>query len=135
MEGEMSDDLKERVRWANEEIINKGNLKVVRELFAEDYVLHAVGEDFRGHKFIEGLIAELTGAFPDLRVEVEPLVADADRITWLRTNRGTHKGNFMGVPPSGRNLTWRDMVVTRFARGKVAEEWVVSDFSARPPSS
>ena len=131
----MSDNLKERVRWANEEIINKGNLNVVRELFAEDYVLHAGGEDFRGQKFIEGFITELTAAFPDLRVEVEPLAADADKITWLRTNRGTHRGNFMSAAPSGRKLTWRDMVVTRFASGKVAEEWAVSDFSARLPSS
>ena len=127
----MSDNLAERVRWANDEIINKRNLGIVRELFSADYVLHAGGEDFRGQQFIEGFITALTAAFPDLRVEVAPLAAHGDTITWLRTNRGTHRGNFTGVAPSGRNLTWRDMVVTRFAGGKVAEEWAGSDLSAQ----
>jgi len=44
---------------------------------------------------------------------------------------GNSSREFTGVAPSGRNLTWRDMVVTRFAGGKVAEEWVVSDLSAQ----
>jgi predicted ester cyclase len=47
----------------------------------------------------------------------------------MRTHRGTHQADFMGVPASGRSVTWRDMVVTRYEAGKIAEEWAVSDLA------
>ncbi len=125
-------DLAARIQTANEELLNKGNVAMASEFFAPTYVAHLTGEDLRGGpEVIEGFVTELRTAFPDLRVEVEVLVAEGQRVAWQRTHRGTHQGDFMGVPASGRVIVWRSMVVTRFEAGKIAEEWGVSDLGER----
>ena len=58
----------ERIRFANDEILGKGNLGVVDEIFATDYVVHAGGTDFRGPKFVRGFAGQLRSAIPDIRV-------------------------------------------------------------------
>ena len=51
--------------------------------------------------------------------------------SWQRTHRGTHKGDFRGFPATGRRIVWRDMIVTRFRGGLIAEEWAISDLAER----
>jgi steroid delta-isomerase-like uncharacterized protein len=115
---------------SNDELLNKGNVGVARDLFAPSYVTHYGGADVSGGpETIERFVNELRAAFPDLRVEVEILATEGDRVAWMRTHRGTHQADFMGVPASGRSVTWRDMVVTRYEAGKIAEEWAVSDLA------
>lgn len=121
-----------RIQNANDALFHKGNLDMVRELFAPSYVVHLTGaEKAGGHDFIRSFVSDLRAAFPDLRVEVEVLVTDGNRVAWQRTNRGTFKSDFQGIPATGRSMLWRDMVVTRYEKGKIAEEWGVSDFIAR----
>lgn len=120
------------IHSANDELLNKGNLAVVRDIFAPVYVAHVTGGDQRGGpEVIEGFVQGLRSAFPDLRVEVTILATQGDRVAWLRSARGTHQADFMGVPASGRTITWHDMIVTRFDSGKIAEEWAVSDLGER----
>ena len=67
---------------------------------------------------------------PDLRVvEVALLVEAGATIVWQRTLEGTHTAEMMGIPPTGRKVEWRDMVVTRFDGEKIAEEWAVSELA------
>jgi predicted ester cyclase/ketosteroid isomerase-like protein len=121
-------DLGARIRSANDELLGEGNVTRVREIFAPDYVVHFKGEDFRGTQATEQYLSELRSAFPDLRYEIAILVSAGDKVSWIRTHHGTHKGTFMGARPSGRTITWRDMVVSRYAGEKIAEEWAVTDF-------
>lgn len=116
-----------QLRAANEELLTKGNVAVARDLFAPNYVVHFNGGEQRGPEAIEQFVAGLRAAFPDLRYEIEILATEGDRVAWLRTHQGTHQAEFMGVPASGRSITWRDMVVTRYEAGKIAEEWAVTD--------
>jgi steroid delta-isomerase-like uncharacterized protein len=121
-----------RIQAANEELLNKGNLAVITDVFAPVYIAHATGGDQTGGpEVIEGFVQALRSAFPDLRVEVTILATQGDRVAWLRTARGTHQGEFMGVPASGRAIAWREMVVTRFESDRIAEEWAVSDLGER----
>ncbi len=121
-----------QVQSANEELLNKGNLAVARDLFAPGYVVHLTTGDVRGGpETIEGFVTGLRTAFPDLHVEVQILATEGDKVAWIRTHRGTHQHDFMGVPASGRVVVWRDMVVTRYEAGKIAEEWGVSDLGER----
>ena len=76
-----------------------------------------------GREGIAELLTALREAFPDLQVEIEVLATEGDRVAWLRTSRGTHEGEFMGVAASGRQLVWQDIVVTRYENGMIAEEW------------
>ena len=116
-----------QIRTAHEELFTKGNMAYVRDLFPPSYVAHVNGDELRGPEAIEQFVMGVRAAFPDFRYDVVILATEGDRVTWLRTNQGTHQAEYMGVPPSGRAITWHDMVVTRFDAGKVAEEWAVTD--------
>jgi len=120
-----------QLRTANEELLTQGNLARVSEFFAETYVLHATDGDVRGRDAINAFVTALRAAFPDLRVEIQVLATEGNRVAWLRTHRGTHQGDFMGVPASGRSITWQDLVVTEYDAGMIAEEWGVSELPAR----
>jgi predicted ester cyclase len=66
-------------------------------------------------------------AFPDLRLTVEDLMAEGDRVAARVTFRGTHKGPFQGIPPTNRQVTFTSIEMNRMVDGKVAEHWVEID--------
>ncbi len=126
----MAKSNEERVRFANDEILGKGNLGAVDEIFATDYVVHAGGKDHKGLGFVRRFAKLLRSAIPDLRVvEVAVLIQAGDTIAWQRTLSGTHEAEMGGIPPSGQKVKWRDMMVTRFDGEKIAEEWTVSELA------
>ena len=128
----MAKSHEERIRFANEEIIGRGNLGVVEEIFAIDYVAHAGGKEFKGHKFVKGFIGQLRSAIPGIRVvEVLVLMQAGNSIAWQRTLTGAHDSGMMGIPPSGKKVEWRESVVSRFDGEKIAEEWVVSELAGQ----
>ncbi|MQA93567.1 MAG: ester cyclase [Streptosporangiales bacterium] len=73
------------------------------------------------------VFARLHRAFPDLHVAVEDMIAEGDRVACRNTVTGTHRGEFMGRPPTGRPITYNEMFVGRFAGGRIAESWGVVD--------
>ena len=122
------DNKEDKIRYAVDELIGKGNLEVVDEIFATGYVAHAGEKQYSGHSFIKRFSNQLRKAIPDMRVvEVKFLAQDINTITWQRTFIGTHEVDMQGIPPSGKKVKWADMVVTRFDKEKIAEEWVVSE--------
>ena len=122
----------QRIRFANDEILGKGNLAVVDKVFAADYVLHAAGKDHKGLGFVRRFVAQLRSAIPDLRVvEIAILTQSGDTIVWQRTLIGTHEAELKGIPPSRQKVEWRDMVVTRFDGEKIAEDWGVSELAGQ----
>ena len=105
-------------------------MDVIDQFFSPDYVVHLTGQNLSGgHKTVQAVIKQLRQAFPDIRATVEILVEANDRVAWQRTLSGTHQGAYKGFPASGRQLTWRDMVVSRFSNGLIAEEWVNTDLA------
>ncbi len=128
----MAKSNEERVRFANDELLGKGNLGVVDEIFATDCVLQAGGKDHKGPEFVRRFGGLLRSAIPDLRVvEVALLIQAGDTIAWQRTLSGTHEADMMGIPPTGQKVEWRDMMVTRFDGEKIAEEWAVSELAGQ----
>ncbi len=120
----------ERIKYANTELFGKGNLDIVDKIFTADYLVHAGGKDYEGHKIIRKFIGQVRSAIPDLQiVEVAILNQTNDTITWQRTFSGTHEADMMGIPPTGKKVKWRDMLVTRFDGEKIAEEWTVSELA------
>ena len=69
----------------------------------------------------------LRAAFPDLRLTGEEMVAEGDRVSVRFTARGTHQGEFCGVPPTGSRVAWEVTSIVRVAGGKIAERWSQSD--------
>lgn len=119
-----------KIRDANSILIEDGALDAVSRFFAEDYVVHLTERDLTGgHDVVRKVLTQLRKAFPDVRVEVEILLESEDRVAWLRTLRGTHKGAYQGFPATGRALVWRDLLTTQFRDGLIAEEWFASDLA------
>ena len=124
-----------QIQSANEQLLNRGNLAGAADIFTADYTYHDTSGDVRGPEAIGQFVSGLRAAFPDLHVEVQILMEQGDKVAWIRVHRGTQRGAYMGVPPSGRSIAWQELYVTRFEGGKIAEEWGASDLGARlrPP--
>lgn len=124
----MDKSKEEKIRYVIEELIEKGNLGIVEETFATDYVAHAGEKEYSGHSFIRRFAKQIRTAIPDIRVvDVKFLAQDVNTIVWQRTLRGKNEVEMQGIPASGKKVKWVDMVVTRFNNEKIAEEWVVSE--------
>jgi steroid delta-isomerase-like uncharacterized protein len=80
--------------------------------------------DWNGHK---QLLAAITRAFPDLRHDVKDMVAEGDKVAVRLNVTGTHKGEFRGIPPSGRKLSLDEMAFLTIIDGRITEGWITSD--------
>lgn len=75
-------------------------------------------------------IAVAEAAFPRYSLEPEDLFAEGDKVMLRFTLRGTHKGDFMGIPPTGRTVAVPGMIIYRIVNGKIAEHWMQMDNAA-----
>lgn len=90
--------------------------------FAEDYVRHADEGQYTRSGYRE-VIRELHTAFPDLDATLSEIVADGDRVAYRWVSTGIHEGVYMGVPATHRRVTATGLTISRFADGKIVEEW------------
>jgi steroid delta-isomerase-like uncharacterized protein len=126
----MSEENKEKARRFIQESFNEGNLSLVDELFASDYVLHdpaSSEEEIRGPEGMKGFVQMYQSAFPDTDLTVEDQVAEGDDVVTRWRGRGTHQGELFGVPPSGNRVEVTGITVDRFSGGKFAESWTNYD--------
>lgn len=120
------------IHEANAALLEQGHLDAVEQFFTPDYIAHITDRDMKGgHKGIREVVSLIRNAFPEPRVEVEILVESESRVAWQRTFTAVQKGAFRGFPASGKEIVWRDMVISQFQDGKIAEEWVVTDLAER----
>ena len=112
------------IRRNCEEILNKGDLAVAGETIANNYVYHGSGgQEFKGPEGFKQFITMLRTAFPDFHCTVEDMFAEGDKVAHRLTLRGTHKGEFMGIAPTGKQVAITANVISRFAGGKEVEAW------------
>ena len=112
-----------------ERVMNQGDLDAVEEYYAGDYVEHDVLPPtiLPGLEGMKQLFHTLRAAFPDLRYNIEDVVADGDKVVQRVTGRGTLRGPFFGLPATGRSASWSEIHISRFAGGRVVEHWSVTD--------
>lgn len=112
------------VRRHVEEAWNKGNLSVLDEIMAPNLVNHnappGITPDREGFKQI---ISMHRKAFSDLHVTVEDMVAEGDKVVNRWTVSGTHKGEYMGIAPTGKQVTLTGISIHRIEGGKIVEQW------------
>jgi steroid delta-isomerase-like uncharacterized protein len=106
-----------------------GDLAVADEIYSTSAVGRHLGSpDHGGYpEFERQHVLENNTAFPDTSVTVEDQVAEGDRVVTRWTFRGTHTGTYMGVPPSGRQLTVSGVHIHRIVDGKIVEVWAYPD--------
>ncbi len=119
---------KENARRTFEEVINQGNMALADELFAPDYVGHAAGvPDFRGANGFKQFASIWRSAFPDIHMTIEDTIAEGEKVVSFWTSQGTHRGEMMGIPPTGKQGTMSGVTLSRYVNGKQVEAWVIMD--------
>lgn len=111
-------------RWVKE-AWNGGNLPLADELYAADYQYHDPSAPPMppGPESIKQVLAIYRGAMPDMRFDIEDMIAEGEKVSWRWTARGTNTGSLMNIPPSGKSVNISGTVVSRFANGKWTEDW------------
>ena len=122
----MSNENKALIRRYVEECIGKGDLSLMDELLTPTYVLHMNADhfDLQGYKQFQ---PSVLAAFPDGRWVIEDMVAEGDRVALRYSFYGTHQGEFMGLPATGRQLRANGILISRITDGRIAEEWEIFD--------
>jgi len=111
-----------------EDVYNARDLSPLDRLIAPDMVYHMAGSpEMHGPEGFRQLAGMFLGAFPDLEITIEDMFEHGDRITGRWTMVGTHEGDLMGIPPTGKRVTMIGTSVDRVAGGQVAEAWTVLD--------
>ena len=111
-----------------EEGYNACNMAVIDELFAADFVNHDPAQPaVRDLQGLKQLIRGQRAAFPDVRTTIEDLVAEGDTVVKRFTVRGTHTGDFNGIPPTGKQFTLEGIDILRLVDGKIQEIWIGYD--------
>lgn len=121
----MSEENKALVRRFLDETWNKGNLDVIDELVAPDWVGHdpTSPEGAQGPEGTRQFLEMYQSAFPDTQMTVEDQVAEGDKVATRWTARATHQGELMGIPPSGNRIEVTGISIDRIVDGKVVESW------------
>jgi steroid delta-isomerase-like uncharacterized protein len=116
------------VRRNTEEVQGGGNFDVFDELFADDFLDHTPQPGRTPDKAgARELYRALRAAFPDFHADIHWQIADGDRVATYKTYHGTHRGEFLGVPPTGRKIQFETVDVMRVRNGKIAEHWGVAN--------
>ncbi len=112
----------------NRELISK----TIDELFAPDALIRTpLPIEASGAGALKEVFARLLQLFPDLQVRIEDLIAEDDKVVSRNTVTGTHVGDYMGHPGTGKPVTYNEIFIFRFAGGRIAETWGVVDVFAQ----
>jgi steroid delta-isomerase-like uncharacterized protein len=108
-----------------EGVFNQGATDLVDELVAPDFVDH---EELPpglppGREAIKQLYVAFASAFPDFNITVDDMIAEGDKVVARSTWTGTHKGEFMGIPPTGRSVSFGVIDIVRIEGGRIVEHW------------
>jgi steroid delta-isomerase-like uncharacterized protein len=115
------------VRRNTEEVQGEGNWALYEELFADDFVNHTPQPgEIPGKDGVRALYQGLRAAFPDFRPEIHWQVAAGDLVTTYKTFYGTHQGDFLGIPPTGKKISFYTVDAMRVVDGKITEHWGVA---------
>jgi steroid delta-isomerase-like uncharacterized protein len=119
---------KQQVRRFYDEIWNRADLTVIPELLTTDVVFRgSLGAELTGQAEFAGYVREVTSALADYCCEIETLVAEADRVVARMTFSGRHRGPLLGVPATGRRVSWAGAAFFTFSGGRIADVWVLGD--------
>ena len=124
----LTDRTESLIRRLFDEAFNRGNLAVVDELLSPDHFTHtAFGGAPHGPGGLKWLIVMFRAAFPDLHCTVEDEIREGNSFAAHWTMRGTHRGLFLGNPPTGRPVAVQGIIFARTANGRIVEDWTLVD--------
>jgi steroid delta-isomerase-like uncharacterized protein len=115
-----------------DDVVSTGDAEVISktidELVEPDVLIHMpLPIQATGAQALKQVWAMLLRGLPDLHVAVEDLIAEGDKVVSRNTVTGTHQGEYRGLPPTGKSVTYNEIFIVRFAGGRIAEIWGVVD--------
>jgi predicted ester cyclase len=106
--------------------------KTIDEIVAPEALIRTpLPIDATGPELLKQVWAMLLGVYPDIHLTVEDVIAEGDKVVARNTVTGTHRGEFMGVAPTGKAVSYHEIFIFRFVDGRVAETWGVVDVYAQ----
>jgi steroid delta-isomerase-like uncharacterized protein len=110
------------------EVYIKKNAAAIDQFIDRNWVCHPTPPGMApGIEGMKQQHAMINAAFPDMQVKLEDIVAEGDKVACLWTATATHKGEFMGMPATGKQVTMKGIHIDRVADGKIAQTWGLSD--------
>jgi steroid delta-isomerase-like uncharacterized protein len=123
-----TDENKTLIRSFYEEVFNKRNLDAIDDFYAPDHIDHTLPPGLLvGPEGTKQAIAMTLLGFPDLRVTIEDMIAEGDKVVIRFTTYGTLQGTLGGIPPTGKRVAVPTIEITRIADGKIVEDWGLDD--------
>jgi steroid delta-isomerase-like uncharacterized protein len=114
-----------------QDAMNTGDAELIAqtidEVFEPDVKQHTPFEATGTQTLKDMVFTRLHRAFPDLHITVEELIAEGDKVVERDTVTGTHQGEYMGLPPTGKSVAYNEIFIMRFANGRIAEIWGIVD--------
>jgi steroid delta-isomerase-like uncharacterized protein len=112
------------LRQVYEAAFHQKNLDALDEVIASDSIDHNLTpEQPSGLEGAKQVFSSFHSAFPDLQVNVEDMIAEGDKVVARLSVRGTHQGEFIGIAPTGNQVTFTGIDIVRIADGKIVERW------------
>ena len=111
------------------DVWEQGNIDLIDELVAPDYVNHnpATPEQPTGPEGLKGAVTMFRSAIPDLKMVVEDMIAEGDKVVLRYTLEGTNEGELFGIPSTGQQLSIKSITVERVSDGRIRDHWRVTD--------
>lgn len=125
----MSEENKNLVRRLYAEVQNQGKVDVLDEIMDPDFMDQgeAILGESRGRETLKQTVMAVRRLLPDLRVEIEDMVADGEMVGVRGLMRCTHLGEWLGAAPTGNEISWRGLAVFRITNGKITHRWFNED--------
>jgi predicted ester cyclase len=119
-----------------DDALNSGDaqriFKTIDEVVAPDALIRTpLPIKATGAELAKELWGRLLRAYPDLHITIEDLIAEGDKVVSRNTVTGTHQGEYMGIPPTSKSVTYNEVIITRWADGHIVETWAVVDVLAQ----
>lgn len=113
------------IRRLYDELFMKWNFAVVDELFSPEFVGHEMPPGMpRGPEGIRQFYGGIRAGLPDVQLTVEDVIAEKDKVVVRWRARATHGGPFLGIPPTGKAVSFTGIAMYRLSKGKIVERWV-----------
>jgi steroid delta-isomerase-like uncharacterized protein len=123
-----AEENKALVRRFVDEVQSRGNIDALDEICSPEFVNHSAPPGVPSNcEGVKQLTAMFRQAFPDSYFTVEDMMAEGDKVATRKTFHGSHQGEFMGIPPTGRRVSMRLIDIVRIAGGRVVEHWSMGD--------
>ena len=124
----MSTEENKKIVWRYQEIYNSNNLDALNEVVSNDLltpkIMPGIPTGIEGAKAAHQI---MLAGFPDYQTVIDDLFAEGDKVAARITMSGTHTGSFMGIPPTGKHISFTGMYIARIIDGKIVEHWGEED--------